>query len=186
MPGRGFVAAAFEHRASRAGDPLLHTHVVVGNVTQGPDGRWTALDGRLLYRHAKTAGFLYQAALRAQVHERLGLDWEAPASGVADLAAVPRAVIDHFSQRRAEIVEHMARRGEHSARAAQIATLDTRRAKTVRCRSGGCGRSGGRALLSTGSAVAVSNGRCAAGTGGARRPREIPSGSPVDSKDPTA
>ena len=62
VEGRGFVAAAFEHRSSRAGDPLLHTHVVIANVTQGPDGRWTALDGRLLYRHAKTAGYLYQAA----------------------------------------------------------------------------------------------------------------------------
>jgi hypothetical protein len=38
---------------SRAEDPLLHTHVVVGNLTQGPDGRWTALDARHLYRHAK-------------------------------------------------------------------------------------------------------------------------------------
>jgi conjugative relaxase-like TrwC/TraI family protein len=65
--GDGFVAAAFRHRASRAGDPLLHTHVVVGNLTRGPDGRWTALDGRLLYRHAKTAGVRVPgpAALRA-------------------------------------------------------------------------------------------------------------------------
>jgi conjugative relaxase-like TrwC/TraI family protein len=62
--GEGFVAAAFRHRSSQAGDPLLHTHVVVGNLTRGPDGRWTALDGRLLYRHAKTAGVLYQSELR--------------------------------------------------------------------------------------------------------------------------
>jgi conjugative relaxase-like TrwC/TraI family protein len=48
--GEGFVAAAFRHRSSRAGDPLLHTHVVVANATRGPDGRWTALDGRELYR----------------------------------------------------------------------------------------------------------------------------------------
>jgi conjugative relaxase-like TrwC/TraI family protein len=47
--GGGFVAAAFRHRSSRAGDPLLHTHVVVANATQGPDGRWSALDGRLVY-----------------------------------------------------------------------------------------------------------------------------------------
>lgn len=64
VKGSGFVAAAFEHRASRAGDPLLHTHVVVANMTLGPDGRWTALDGRLQYRHAKTAGYVYQAVLR--------------------------------------------------------------------------------------------------------------------------
>ena len=129
VQGRGFVAAAFEHRSSRAGDPLLHTHVVVANATQGPDGRWTALDGRALYRHAKTAGYLYQAALRTEVTDRLGLTWRPAVNGAADLVAVPRAVVEHFSQRRAEILEHMVRRGEHSARAAQIATLETRRAK---------------------------------------------------------
>jgi Ti-type conjugative transfer relaxase TraA len=127
--GRGFVAAAFRHRSSRAGDPLLHTHVVVANATQGPDGRWTALDGRQLYRHAKTAGYLYQAALRAELSERLGLRWQAVEHGTADVVGVPRAVIEHFSQRRAEILEHMAARGERSARAAQVATLETRRRK---------------------------------------------------------
>jgi len=29
--GGGLVAAAFRYRASRDGDPLLHTHVVTGN-----------------------------------------------------------------------------------------------------------------------------------------------------------
>jgi hypothetical protein len=38
----GLVAVAFEHRMSRAGDPNLHTHVLVQNAAQGPDGRWTA------------------------------------------------------------------------------------------------------------------------------------------------
>src|SRR5829696_7752921 len=127
--GGGFIAAAFRHRSSRAGDPLLHTHVVVANVTQGPDGRWTALDGRLLYRHAKTAGYLYQAALRAELSQRVGLRWHVVERGTADVVGVPRAVIDHFSQRRAEILAHMTARGERSARAAQVATLETRRRK---------------------------------------------------------
>jgi conjugative relaxase-like TrwC/TraI family protein len=127
--GGGFVAAAFRHRSSRAGDPLLHTHVVVGNATQGPDGRWTALDGRSLYRHAKTAGCLYQAVLRALLIERLGVEWNEVENGAADLRGVSRGAIEHFSQRRAEIVEHMRARGERSARAAQIATLETRRGK---------------------------------------------------------
>jgi hypothetical protein len=39
----GLVAVAFEHRLSRAGDPNSHTHVLVQNAAQGPDGRW--LDG---------------------------------------------------------------------------------------------------------------------------------------------
>lgn len=101
---RGRVAAAFRHRTSRAGDPQLHTHVVVGNLTEGPDGRWTALDGRLFYKHAKTAGYLYQAALRAQLTERLGVRWTDVDRGSTDIVGIPRNVIEHFSQRRAEIV----------------------------------------------------------------------------------
>ena len=64
----GLVAAAFRHRTSRAGDPHVHTHVVVANICQGVDGRWGALDGRLLYHHAKTAGYLYEAHLRSRAH----------------------------------------------------------------------------------------------------------------------
>lgn len=44
----GLVAATFRHRTSRAGDPLLHTHVLVANLIHGDDGKWSALDGRLL------------------------------------------------------------------------------------------------------------------------------------------
>jgi len=129
LPGRGFVAAAFRHRSSRAGDPLLHTHVVVANATQAADGRWTALDGRELYRHAKTAGYLYQAALRAELSRELGLRWQAVEHGAADVEGVPRRAVEHFSQRRAEILELMGSRCETSARAAQVATLETRRRK---------------------------------------------------------
>src|SRR3954465_13890725 len=88
--GRGFLAAGFGHRTSRAGDPLLHTHVVVANRTQGPDSRWTALDARPGFRHAKTAGYLYQARLRAEVTERLGLQWGEVSKGSADLVGFSR------------------------------------------------------------------------------------------------
>ncbi len=128
LPGEGFVAAAFRHRTSRAGDPQLHTHVVVANLTKA-EGRYSTLDGRLLYAHAKTAGYLYQATLRAELSERLGLEWGPVRNGTADLVAVPREVIDHFSSRRAEVVEELERQGTHSAQAARIAALDTRRGK---------------------------------------------------------
>jgi len=127
--GDGFVGAAFAHRSSRAGDPLLHTHVVVGNLTHGPDGRWTALDGRHLYRNGKAAGYLYQAVLRRELTERLGVEWGPVEEGAADVRGVPRAVIEHFSQRRREILERMAEHGGRSAASAQIAALETRRAK---------------------------------------------------------
>lgn len=41
---QGFVGAAFEHATSRAGDPQLHTHVVIANLLDGVDGRWSASD----------------------------------------------------------------------------------------------------------------------------------------------
>jgi len=127
--GNGFVAAAFRHRTSRAGDPQLHTHVLVANMTRGPDGRWTALDARRLYVNAKTGGYLYQAQLRAELTRRLGVEWGPVRRGQADLAGIPTGVLRAFSRRRAEIEERMAERGERSSRAAQVAALDTRRAK---------------------------------------------------------
>src|SRR4051812_39041848 len=105
LPGEGVVAAAYRHRMSRSLDPQLHTHVVCANIARGPDGRWTALDGRHLYEHAKTAGYLYQAQLRAEVRERLGLEWGPVRKGAAELRAVPGEVLAVFSRRRQEIVE---------------------------------------------------------------------------------
>src|SRR4029453_10035435 len=49
VSGQGVLAVGFDHRTSREGDPLLHTHLVAANRVQGPDGRWTALDGGALY-----------------------------------------------------------------------------------------------------------------------------------------
>jgi hypothetical protein len=42
----GAAGGRVDHRTSREGDPLVHTYLVVANRVQGPDGRWTALDGR--------------------------------------------------------------------------------------------------------------------------------------------
>jgi hypothetical protein len=71
----GLVAVAFEHRMSRSGDPNLHTHVLVQNAAQGPDGRWTALDSDRLYAHLMAADHLYLAAERAALTQRLGVRW---------------------------------------------------------------------------------------------------------------
>lgn len=129
VPGEGFVAGAFRHRTSRAGDPQLHTHAVVCNLTRAPDGRYTALDGRALYHQAKTGGYLYQSELRARLSDALGLEWGAVEKGVAELRGIPRSVLEHFSVRRAEILERAAEQGRRSRRARQVAAYETRRAK---------------------------------------------------------
>jgi conjugative relaxase-like TrwC/TraI family protein len=61
VSGQGVLAVGFEHRTSRESDPLLHTHLVIANRVQGPDGRWTALDGWGLYRHRLAADAIYRA-----------------------------------------------------------------------------------------------------------------------------
>ena len=100
----GLIAAAYRHRMSRALDPQLHTHVVAANLARGSDGRFTALHGAPLYRAAKTAGFLYQAHLRALVRGRLGLQWGEVHRGASELEGVKRPVIEHFSKRRGEML----------------------------------------------------------------------------------
>lgn len=126
----GFVAAAFRHRTSRAGDPHLHTHVVIANVAHAPsDDRWTALDARPLYSWLSPVGHLYEAHLRWELTHRLGVEWGPVRNGIADVAGVPRPVLREFSTRRREIEAHLDEHGQHSAKAAQVATYATRRAK---------------------------------------------------------
>ena len=129
VPAEGLVAAAFRHRVSRALDPALHTHVLVANLGRSADGRTGALDGRALYRHQTTAGYLYQAELRHRLSHWLGVEWGPVRRGMADLEGVPREVVRAFSRRRVEIEAALAREGTHSRRAAEVAALATRGAK---------------------------------------------------------
>jgi conjugative relaxase-like TrwC/TraI family protein len=128
LRGEGVKVAAFRHRSSRAGDPQLHTHAVVANETVA-EGRATTLDGRAMYAHAKTAGYLYEASLRRGLTEALGVEWEPVRKGIAEIRGIDGRVLEHFSRRRAEILERLTETGGRSRRAAEIAALDTRRAK---------------------------------------------------------
>ena len=130
VAGEGLVIAGFRHRTSRLGDPQLHTHALVSNVVERNDGTWGALHSRPLYCHARTAGFLYQAVLRAQLTERLGVEWNTVENGVAEITGTSAELKALFSKRRAQIEAAMAQVGEHgSARAAQVAAYRTRPAK---------------------------------------------------------
>ena len=115
LRGEGLVIAAFRHRTSRAGDPQLHTHAVVANTTYAGE-RWSTLDGRVILRHAKTAGYLYHAALRDQLTQELGVAWGPVEKGTAEIQGIDEAVLRHFSRRRVEIEERMDERGEHTRR----------------------------------------------------------------------
>lgn len=130
LPGGGFVGAAFRHRTSRAGDPQLHTHVVISNMAQGPDGRWTALRGAYLYEHARSAGFVFQASMRAELSARLGVRWrESPTPGVYEVDDVPFELMRELSKRRVQVERAMVEHGVTTPDGARTAALATRPAK---------------------------------------------------------
>ncbi|WP_240675097.1 MobF family relaxase [Cellulomonas endophytica] len=72
---RGSVAAAFDHWDSRAGDPNLHTHVVLSNKVQGLDGAWRSVDSRALHHAVVTVSQVYDALLVDEVSRRLPVRW---------------------------------------------------------------------------------------------------------------
>jgi DNA primase catalytic core len=144
---RGLIAAVFQHRDSRAGDPDLHSHVAVSNKVQSPDGRWLALDGRVLHKAAVAASERYNTRLEAQLVERLGLRFaerDAPDGkrAVREIVGLDARLLSLWSTRR-RVID--ARRGElavafqrdhgrpptavESIALAQQATLQTRGAK---------------------------------------------------------
>ena len=130
LPAEGLVAAAFRHRTSRLGDPQLHTHVLVANLAHGPDGRWSALDGRPLYAHARAASLIYQAVLRGRLTRVLGVEWTPVREGIAEIDGVPARTLRAFSRRRAQIEQALRERGLEGPRASEIAALATRHAKS--------------------------------------------------------
>ncbi len=142
----GLLAAAFVHRTSRAEDPQLHTHVLVSGRVRCEDGVWRALDSRALHRELKSAGMVYQAALRAETTARLGVSWgPVDRHGQADIAGVPNALISRYSKRaqaveaeaKARVAELEARLGRgltapERQRTYERAVLDTRNPKAHR------------------------------------------------------
>jgi conjugative relaxase-like TrwC/TraI family protein len=128
----GVLAVAFEHRQSRAGDPQFHTHVLVQNAAQGPDGRWTALDSDRLYAQLMAADHLYLAAERAALTERLGVRWGPvdARSGAAEIVGLDdRALIERFSKRSEAIHEWLAEQGLSGIKASSAAAVATRAPK---------------------------------------------------------
>ena len=134
VSGQGLLAVGFDHRTSRERDPLLHTHLVVANRVQGPDGRWTALDGRDLYRHRLAADAIYRATYQRELVRTLGVEWTAAdAYGNRELAGIPDDLVRLFSKRADQIdleVERLAASGrERTPRLVKWVVHATRKPK---------------------------------------------------------
>ncbi|WP_342011733.1 MobF family relaxase [Corynebacterium bovis] len=144
---RGMIAAEFTHFDTRSGDMDLHSHVLVANKVQAPDGTWKAIDQPALFEHAVTASERYNLTIRDMLSRELGIDFTARARGagaspVYEVAGIDNTLIDAFSSRRAlakpvyesKLADYIARHGHQPGTQAnhqlwQAAILDTRDAK---------------------------------------------------------
>lgn len=106
----GIVAANFQHETSRAGDPHLHTHVLVSNRQARADGTLVSLDGTSLYHEARAAGIIYQATLRRELTRMLSIEWGEvdPRTGMAEIAGAHRGDLRSWSQRATQLREWAA------------------------------------------------------------------------------
>lgn len=113
----GLVAAAFDHRDSRAGDPDLHTHVVISNKVQtlpSEGGKWLTLDGRMVFKAKVMASEHYNTRLEAELTERLGLRFsERPCPQgrrpVREIDGIDARLLEVWSSRRADITSRQRR-----------------------------------------------------------------------------
>ncbi|WP_087015928.1 MobF family relaxase [Leucobacter sp. 7(1)] len=151
----GVIATAFDHYDSRAGDPHLHTHVVISNKVQTVhDGKWRSLDGRPLHGATVALSELHEAVFADHLTRTLGVAWEAREMGrdrnpAWAITTVPEELVAEFSTRARHIdvetdrliAEHVAVHGRRPSPATIVrfraqATLSTRPEKQVRSLAG--------------------------------------------------
>ena len=107
-------SAARPVRGQAAPDPHLHVHMRILNCAKGADGRWSAVDSRVLYHDIRSLNGLIEAELgsrlRARGYETVGAEhgehrpWQS-----FELERVPQPLRDAMSQRQA-LVEQLAQR----------------------------------------------------------------------------
>jgi conjugative relaxase-like TrwC/TraI family protein len=132
VDGTGVMGVLYRHETTRNADPQLHSHAVLANIVRPGEGGVQAINSPVLYQQAKTAGSVYQAVLRGELGRELGLRFDQPVNGLADIKGFSRELIETFSTRRAEILQRLAEVGfTAGGSAAERVALESRRAKDM-------------------------------------------------------
>ncbi len=102
------IAATFRHETSREQDPQLHTHCVVINATQLPDGRWQSMANEEVMNNKKLLGEIYQNELAVQLR-KLGYEIAPQGNGLFECKAYEQPLLDLFSTRTQQIEKYIER-----------------------------------------------------------------------------
>lgn len=131
-PVRDCAAAEFIHRTSRAGDPQLHSHAVLLNVSVRTDGSTGSLDNARILKYQGALGAVYRAELAAGLERELGLAIVRDGRNFR-VDGVPETITQMFSKRRHAIETAAAINGFTTARdreRARLAAVATRERKS--------------------------------------------------------
>jgi conjugative relaxase-like TrwC/TraI family protein len=126
------VIAQFEHATSRAGDPDLHSHVVVLNLTRRADGQWRSIENAEMFKEQRLMYETYLSELATGARD-LGYGITIGKYGNPELANITREHIEHFSRRSREVEAELESGGisreASTPEAKRRAALSTRKAK---------------------------------------------------------
>ncbi|MGB3296477.1 MAG: MobF family relaxase, partial [Phormidesmis sp.] len=96
------IAAVFPHATNREAEPQLHSHCVVMNATQLPDGRWFSFANEGAIANKKLLGQIYQNELAIALQNH-GYVIEPKAHGQFELVGYSPELLKLFSTRRQQI-----------------------------------------------------------------------------------
>lgn len=101
-----FAAISFQHGSNRDGEPQLHLHNAILNLTK-VNGEWKTLEPRELFRWQTASDALYQAELISRLQKAFpGVTITRSDNGHSfEIDAVPTDLVDHWSGRRADMIK---------------------------------------------------------------------------------
>lgn len=108
------VAGLFPHFTNRTGDPQLHVHAVIGNLTWNGRNRFVGINTMELFDWTRTLGPVFRAFLAEQLRSRLQLDLYLPVDQKGqeqswfEIRGVSKELCDKWSSRSKEIAEYLS------------------------------------------------------------------------------
>jgi conjugative relaxase-like TrwC/TraI family protein len=123
------IASVFTHATSREVEPQLHSHCVVINATQLPDGRWQSWSNDGAIAHQKLLGQIYQNELALRLRQ-LGYGIEGRSHGQFELKGYSPELLKVFSTRRQQIEALLEQWQTAGGAQREAAALQSRKNKT--------------------------------------------------------
>lgn len=117
------------HATNREGDPNLHTHSLLLNMTRRNDGQIVALDNQLIFKNKLDLGLVYKASLAVELR-KIGYSLRPTKTGF-EIEDISDKEIVLFSKRRRQIEADLADKGLNNASVSQrqVSALETRSKK---------------------------------------------------------